>query len=369
MVRLKRPAVAAWLVFLGGTVLLSRAAFAQSPTAPILAGAYYFDGWSGQTYHITERLQSEFTDREPVWGWRDDTVAIMEQQIDLAADHGLHFWAFDWYWPEGVEKQTPLNQALALYRQAQNRDRLRSALLVANHQGFRIGPDDWDQVCALWLEQFKQPTQLLVDGKPLILFFSPRELLKSFGGPAEVKAALDRLRDLARAEGLAGVCVGACATPGPEHGWNDLDELNAASFDLLTGYNYSGVGGGKRGEGTPYSTLVEGSQNIWDLFAVKSALPYVPVVTVGFDKRPWEDPSDPSARSIFYVDRSPEALEAFARSAAQWVREHPDHTTRERLIMLYAWNENGEGGYLTPTKSDGAKLLEAVERGIRPPAE
>jgi len=33
-------------------------------------------------------------------------------------------------------------------------------------------------------------------------------------------------------------------------------------------------------------------------------------------------------------------------------------------MLIYAWNENGEGGYLTPTAADGTKYLEAVQRAI-----
>ena len=43
-------------------------------------------------------------DRKPVWGWKDDTVEIMQKQIDYCADHGIAFWAFDWYYPEGKNK-------------------------------------------------------------------------------------------------------------------------------------------------------------------------------------------------------------------------------------------------------------------------
>ena len=68
-------------------------------------GAYYFEGW----YHDTPQavaafanaeLRNNFPEREPIWSgglWRGDTVEIMEQQIDLAADHGIAFFSFDWY--------------------------------------------------------------------------------------------------------------------------------------------------------------------------------------------------------------------------------------------------------------------------------
>ncbi len=66
-----------------------------------MVGAYYFDGWAGRhrladtaawakdaPTHLTRRMLDEFPDREPIWGWRDDRQEIVEQQIDLAADHG-----------------------------------------------------------------------------------------------------------------------------------------------------------------------------------------------------------------------------------------------------------------------------------------
>ena len=60
-------------------------------------GAYYFDGWlgnkSGQEEWalkanaptgLTYKLMTEYVDREPLWGWRNDDLKIMERQIDLA---------------------------------------------------------------------------------------------------------------------------------------------------------------------------------------------------------------------------------------------------------------------------------------------
>lgn len=209
---------------------------------PLLAkvGAYYFDGWTTGSPHITERLKTEFGDREPVWGWNDDTLQIVEQQIDYAADGGLAFFAFDWYYPEVANKECPLNTGLNLYLKARNRTRLEFCLLVANHSGFRIGPKDWDAVCDIWTELFKQPTHLKIDGKPLIIFFSARELLNSFETTDTLKSAFNRLREKARSAGLEGVRIAACATPGPRWDWDNLNLLASAGFDCFTGYNYHG---------------------------------------------------------------------------------------------------------------------------------
>ena len=32
--------------------------------------------------------------------------------------------------------------------------------------------------------------------------------------------------------------------------------------------------------------------------------------------------------------------------------QHPKETTAERIVLIYAWNEFGEGGYIAPTKGD-----------------
>ena len=136
-------------------------------------------GAARPTIHVTKLLETEFADRKPVWGWTDDTVEIMQKQIDYCADHDIAFWAFDWYYPEGKIKTTPLNNALDLYLKAPNCQRLKFCLLVANHEGFRIGPKDWDACCEKWIELFQKPTHLRLDGQPLLIFFSPRRTAKS----------------------------------------------------------------------------------------------------------------------------------------------------------------------------------------------
>ena len=110
--------------------LIPVTAEAREARRPAVVGAYYFDGWTGKTSHITELLQTEFAGRKPVWGWKDDTIEIMQKQIDLCADHRIAFWSFCWYYPEGKNKATPLNNALELYLKAPNSQRLKLYLSI-----------------------------------------------------------------------------------------------------------------------------------------------------------------------------------------------------------------------------------------------
>jgi hypothetical protein len=58
--------------------------------------------------HFTKKLGTEFAGRTPVWGWREDTPGVLERQIDLAADHGLAFFAYCWYFKDAEGKALDL---------------------------------------------------------------------------------------------------------------------------------------------------------------------------------------------------------------------------------------------------------------------
>mgnify|MGYP001835280145 FL=1 len=55
----------------------------------------------------------------------------------------------------------------------------------------------------------------------------------------------------------------------------------------------------------------------------------------------------------------------FFSDAVKWVNENPDKTVPEKIVLVYAWNELGEGGYLVPTKADpSAKKLKEIKKAV-----
>ena len=348
-----------WSIAVICFVLISAIAHAQQATPTAMVGAYYFDGWNGKTNHVTKLLETQFGDRKPVWGWNADTVEIMRKQIDYCANHDIAFWAFDWYYPEGKIKTTPLNNALDLYLKAPNCQRLKFCLLVANHEGFRIGPKEWDACCDKWIELFQKPAHLRLGDQPFLIFFSPGELQKAFGSVEGVRKAFDSLRAKAKKAGLPGVSIAGCTGPG-----NHLADLARSGYSIFTGYNINGGwmnGGGSQ----PFRKLIADSDRIFEQMAETSPLPCVPIITAGWDRRPWEQGQlPPEKMSVWYPDRTPKLVEEFVKVGVRWLEKHPDKATAQRLLLIYAWNENGEGGYLTPTAKDGTEYLDAVQRAI-----
>ena len=148
------PLLVATVSSAGGEDVVTAAKPAKDIAKPrAVVGAYYFDGWAGNSTrwhddpawmklnpptHLTKRMIEEFADREPIWGWRDDKLEIMERQIDLAADNGIAFFAFCWYWNNDPKKlaEDPKHVGLNLFLKARNNHRLKFCLLVANHQGY-----------------------------------------------------------------------------------------------------------------------------------------------------------------------------------------------------------------------------------------
>ena len=337
----------------------------SKPAVRASVGAYYFDGWAGQNRwandpaqpwaknaptHLTRRMIEEFPEREPIWGWRDDTLPIMEQQIDLAADHGLEWFAFCWYWHDNAKpinhaaiESDPKHTSMNLFLKAKNNKRLKFCMLVANHAGFDIkGPDQWKAAAEFWMPYFKHPQHLTVDGKPLIIIFN---------AAGAAKADLDILQSTAKQAGLPGIAVACCGGGTIEQG-----------YTLKTHYNLN-KGYIDKSEQHSYSELVPHHHSAWQ---GSKAQPYIPVVTTGWDKRPWEGPNGLGQKEGWYFpDRTPDQTAGLLADAIKWMNANPDQTTTERLVLLYAWNEFGEGGYIAPTKGEpNGETLKAIQKVI-----
>ena len=323
---------------------------------PATIGVYYFDGWAGKSRHadnpdepwaknapthLTRRFVEDFGGREPLWGWRDDSQEIMERQIDLAADNGVDFFLFCWYWKdnkgpiniESIEKD-PKHTSMNMYLKAKNKKKLKYSLLIANHGGSEIlGNQNWEDAVKYWAKYFKDPQYTKVDGKPLVVIFGT-------GDAAINNEQLECMQEAAKREGFKdGLAIAGCG------GTN----ISKKSFTHSTHYNVKPRHNGKSEKHT-YAEMIEANQKAW---IGSEKQPYIPIVTVGWDNRPWEGPTGLGQNEgWYYPDKTPEQFKNYLTSAIQWMDNNPTLTTKEKVVLLYAWNELGEGGYLVPTKDD-----------------
>ncbi|MBN1420321.1 MAG: glycoside hydrolase family 99-like domain-containing protein [Planctomycetes bacterium] len=316
-------------------------------------GIYYFPGWSPDQLDRWKK-QQDFPEREPVLGWyAEGKPEVADWHIKWAVENGISFFIYDWYWRNGKEELgAGLNDG---FLKARYRDAMRFAVMWANHKPFADHtPEQLLAVTDTWIEHyFRRPNYLRVGGKPYASFFAPRELLSCLGSEEKVRAALDGMRARARAAGLPGIHIAACG--GSAAG--GLASLARAGFDSVTGYNYARTGA--VAQQSVHRQFLLGHEAVWEALGGSGVVPYTPLLTVGWDSRPWHGPR--AMRR--FGRRSEDFAEGLARLKAYL------DAKEERMAILEAWNEWGEGSYIEPNAGFGFEDLEAIRRTFCAPGD
>lgn len=177
--------------------------------------AYYFpqyhqdprnDQWHGKGWTEWElvktahpRYPGHHQPIVPEWGYFDESdPKWTTKEIDIAADHGITGFIYDWYWYEdGGFLLDGLNKG---FLHAPNRDRLKFALMWANHDWTNIHPAKFrDQPETLASgrvsragfdrltdyvirEYFSQPNYLKIGGMPYFSIYETGTFLAGMGG-------------------------------------------------------------------------------------------------------------------------------------------------------------------------------------------
>ncbi len=309
-------------------------------------GIYYFPGWSPeQTKRWSHQL--EFPERRPLLGlYREGDPEVADWHIKWAVENGIRLFIYDWYWRDGKEFiGRGLNEG---FLQARYRNLLEFCVMWANHENFASHTrEQLLTVTDYWADHYWQRRNYRRhEGKPVVVFFAPAKLTEYLGSAEKVKSAFDAMRARARERGFPGIWFVGCGgyTVGGQR------QLAAMGFDACSAYNYAGAGASTRH--SPYEVLMAGHEPIWRRAIEAGVLPYTPLLTTGWDSRPWHGDG---------------ARVRYGRSTAKWA----DGLRRLRAFLeqhrlkegwLEAWNEWGEGSYIEPNVEFGFADLEAIRR-------
>jgi uncharacterized repeat protein (TIGR01451 family) len=311
-------------------------------------GVYYFPGWN--RWSQWQPIQ-DFPERKPVLGWyREGDPAVADWQIKWAVEHGITFFAYDWYWSQGARQlEHGLHDA---FFKARYRHLLKFCLLWANHNPPRSSsPEDCLAVTRYWIANyFRRPEHLMLDGKPVVIIFSTDRLTSDLGS-ANVKRAFEAMRAECRQAGLAGLYLIACVGNAGQ-----ARQAAEEGYDAVTAYNWPGLGlasGEKRG---PFDTLLEGYRRNWQHILEQAPIPLLLPVCGGWDSRPWHGDNN-----LVRYGRTPDLFKRHlldAKALLQTNRPSPV----ANAILIEAWNEWGEGSYLEPHKEFGFGYLDAIRQ-------
>ncbi len=326
-------------------------------------GAYYFDGWAGPmtSYHLQPLVNSAYQDRQPLSGWRDDNPCAVEQQLAWARSFGLDFFVYLWYHnAKALSPTENLNSALEITHSLSNRHGMQFAIMYTDHDPFTVTPADWAATTNEWISYMTDPGYMRVNGKPLLILYDMGAMRQAFGSSSAVASAFDQLRAAAQAQGLPGVYIVGGFFAGinlsTQAGvFPDLSSAVTEGYDAVTMYNW--WMGGLSGE-QPFSTLSGVGQWVWSQAALSSPLPFVPVVMDGWDPRAW------NAQATYWFSRTPQDVAGLVNSAVAWADSNPqlrpESSPAPPIVLIEAWNELGEGGYIVPTVGNGTSYGDSL---------
>jgi hypothetical protein len=166
------------------------------------------------------------------------------------------------------------------------------------------------------------------------------------------------------------------------------DCVNKYGFDATSAYAMLDFSGGN--QEYPYSALAAAAQNYWEACKA-TGKQVIPLVMAGWDNRPLQGDAwkkiYPQGHGPWYAAPKPAELADHVAAALDWnarnaaLRHAQDRPTppgqgrpeprrgaaaaEANAVLIYAWNESGEGGWLVPTLSEGSARIAALRKVLR----
>ena len=368
-----------WAVSLCLALLLASAAAVQAADDRPMVGAIRWDGWYGDggvckaveaslgppKYHFRLPWFARVIGEDKV-SINGDSQAIVEQEIAYGAQAGLNYWAFVDYWNEAPGMSIALNRYLA----AKDKKGIRYCLVEEGARLDKVGTTGWKRL----IGHFRDPDyQTVCGGRPLLFLFNKTAKLG--------KAEWEELRSQTIAAGMKSPYLVLMS-------WKPEADRLSLGFDAVS--EYAAAGKGYTTDPLSFAKLTSSQvrHELWEKWR-REGTPCVTFATSGWDTRPRQErpppwcswvtatpDSTPPAQQkplIDSVTATPDELAAHIREAIEWTQANRA-INPANAVIIYAWNEHDEGGWLQPTlgadgqpNADRIKALARVLRSTRSP--
>lgn len=285
-----------------------------------------------------------------------DSQEVMDKEIEYANAMGLGYWAFLHSHSPGKPWHTvESNYALKLYLASKIKDQVGLSMVL-------IPSKIWEDQVAEMVEFVQEKSyQTVMGGRPLIylLFWdSYGRPENKWGDLATTRKHMDFLRQEVVKCGRQNPYL-VTLSIGTEEAVRYVDQCG---LDALS--NYAGWANGT------YQDLAAANRARWEEFKA-TGRKMVPNLNSGWDPRPrFEGYFGEIYKTREWAEAgSPVEVAEHIGSAVKWALANPE-AAEAQTILVYAWNENDEGGWLMPTMGDGTgrvveirKVLERIKTG------
>lgn len=282
---------------------------------------------------------------------------IVDKEIEYAHHAGLDYWAFVTYEPD-----SSMSEALRYYLSSKRKQDINFCLVTSpNNWGSR---QEYREKMKRILALMSEPTyQKVLGDRPLLYVgFISENWIKAWGG---FEGGRQMFADFRAAALLAGVGNPYIVVMdfNPTQGKRLCDALGA---DAISAYATPA-----QGKGAPYAELAQHAENFWERCKATGAQ-VVPIVMSGWDRRPrvehpvpwetWQKPGEGIEK--YYESPTPAELAAHLRRSLTWVAENAKSAPAQ-AVLIYAWNENDEGGWLVPTLAEKTARIDAIRKVLK----
>ena len=354
-------------------------------------------GWT--EWEVVKAAKPRFPGHEqpkvPSWGYFNEAdPKWAAKEIDLAADNGIDCFIYDWYWYSNTGKY--LQEGLEKgFLKAPNRNRLKFALMWANHDWLNIQPATfdnsrvkltegevsaalWDTISSYIVEKyFKQYNYWKIDGKPYFSIYEIVTFINGLGGIDEAKKAIQLLDEKTRKAGFPGVHFNIMSwmvnddqmkkIKGPNAPANANEMLKTLACKSVSTYCYIHHYDNVNKDGFPTVSVEKAfasAKDYWKKFTMEYPdVLYTPNVSMGWDASPRCMQSDKFELKDYpwtpvFVGNTPAAFQKQLKEAKSFLDQYkPKH----KILVLNSWNEWTEGSYLLPENKYGDAYLKAIK--------
>ena len=245
------------------------------------------------------------------------TQEIFDKEMEYAIEAGIDYFAFYWY-------DDAMQTARKLYQSSKYNDKVKMCIMLSGSNGTA---EQHQEMAKLLKEDYYMT---VLGGRPLIYFDCTYEMAED---------AIKYYRGLCEKLGVPepyAVCLKANA-----------NEINLPGVDAIGDYAVS-----NQGLEMSFNELASNTKKKWMSYQ-RGSVQYVPLVTTGYHLLPryknqvyWMTIENDKVADY----ATPEEIGAHLADALNYMQQ-PEviEKTKANTVLIYAWNEHDEGGWICPT--------------------
>lgn len=357
---------------------------------------WHGEGWT--EWNLVKDARPRFKGHQqpkvPLWGYFNEAdPKWADKEINLAADNGVDVFIYDWYWYPKIGQflQQGLEQG---FLKAPNRNRLKFAIMWANHDWLNIQPATydnnriklangrvswslWDTISTYIVDHyFKQPNYWKIDGRPYFSIYEMINFINGLGGVENARKGIELLDEKARMAGFPGIHLNIVAWQIRNSNVREiygvdtamtmkeiLHELgckSSSSYCFVHHFDISGAGFPT----VAYKDALNANIKYWKSFiSTYPDILYTPNVSMGWDASPRCMQSDNFGLKDYpwtpvLIGNTPAAFKDALIDAKNFL---DDYNPSHKIVVINAWNEWTEGSFLLPEKRYGIDYLKAIK--------